>query len=389
MAAKLKISKLSQPPVNDSAIQDIDAGSPRNVTVRFDAPLPEDKPAEKVNIRDVAREAGVSVATVSMVLNDNPRISRGTQVRVQKMIERLGYRPNRLAQGLSSKYTQVLAVMLPPLRHALADAYFGEIISGIVDRAGKLGHKMMIEQAKPQFIKEGKHLELYERRFVDGILCLGFNEKHTFLADLAGSQYPMILVDNRFGDQLLDCVHCDYRLGAQQAMNCLLQLGHRTIGMIYAAPESPTSRDVMDVYKARLTEAGANPADSWMADGRFTDEGGAAAAQELITRHPNITAILCGNDKMALGAIRSLTQHGYQVPRDISIIGFDDLQHLAFSNPSLTTVHLPLYELGVLACERLIEKVRGKVERVADVLPTHLVLRESTSMARRQSEART
>ncbi len=116
MAAKPKISKQLDPPAGDLAMHDIDAVSPRNVTVRFDAPLPDDKPLEKVNIRDVAREAGVSVATVSMVLNDNPRISRGTQVRVQKMIERLGYRPNRLAQGLSSKYTQVLAVMLPPLR---------------------------------------------------------------------------------------------------------------------------------------------------------------------------------------------------------------------------------------------------------------------------------
>ncbi len=382
MASKGKVkNKIASPP-ESADLQGSLPASNQNITIRFDSPLPDEKPPEKVNIRDVAREAGVSVATVSMVLNENPRISRGTQVRVQKMIERLGYRPNRLAQGLSSKYTQVLAVMLPPLRHALADAYFGEIISGIADRAGKLGHKMMIEQAKPQFIKEGRHIELYERRFVDGILCLGFNEKHTFLADFAGAQYPMILVDNRFGPQPLDYVHCDYRLGANQAMNCLLQLGHRAVGIIYAAPESPTARDVVDVYKSRLGEIGATVDDSWMADGRFTDEGGAAAARDLISRHPDITALLCGNDKMALGAIRALSQQGYQVPRDISIVGFDDLQHLAFANPSLTTVHLPLYELGVTPCERLIEKIRGKVERVAEILPTHLVLRESTTMVR-------
>ena len=378
--------KLTNDSLEPSGVTTGSPGPTEPIEVKFDAAPGEQKPTDRISIRDVAKEAGVSVATVSMVLNENPRISRATHIRVQRVIDNMGYRPNRLAQSLSSRFTQVLAVMLPPLRHAFADAYFGEILSGISDRAGKLGHKLLIEQAKPQYIKEGKHIELYERRFVDGVLCVGFNEKHTFLTDLR--QYPMILVDNRFGDGMLDYVHCDYRLGAKQAMNCLLQLGHRNIGMIYAAPESPTSRDVMDVYKTRLTDAGTAPADSWMVDGMFTDEGGAAAAQELITRHPNITAILCGNDKMALGAIRSLTQRGYQVPRDISIIGFDDLQHLAFSNPSLTTVHLPLYELGVLACERLIEKVRGKVERVAEVLPTHLVLRESTSMARRQAETR-
>ena len=356
--------------------------SSNQIVVGFDQSSTAVKPAEKVSIREVAKQAGVSVATVSMVLNDNPRISRATQLRVQKMIERMGYRPNRLAQSLSSKYTQVIAVMLPPLRHAFADAYFGELISGIADRAGKLGHKMLIEQAKPQYIRESKHIELYERRFVDGVLCLGFNEKHTFLSDFAHREYPMVLVDNRFGNDTLDCVHCDYRLGSQQAMNCLLQLGHRIVGMIYAAPESPTSRDVIDVYTSKLKEVGVIPQESWRVDGLFTDEGGAAAAEQLIKAHPQMTAILCGNDKMALGAIRYLIQHGYRVPQDISVVGFDDIQHLAYANPSLTTVHLPLYELGILACERLIERIRGKVERIHDILPTHLVLRESTGIAR-------
>ena len=217
------------------------------VTIKFDA---APKPPQRVRIRDVAKEAGVSVATVSMVLNENPRISRATHISVQRVIDNMGYRPNRLAQGLSSRYTRALAVMLPPLRHAFADAYFGELVSGIADRAGKLGHKLLIEQAKPQFIKEAKHIELYERRFVDGVLCLGFNEKHTFLTDLR--QYPMILVDNRFSDGSLDYIHSDYRMGAKQAMNCLLQLGHRNIGMIYAAPESPTARDVMDVLRMKV-----------------------------------------------------------------------------------------------------------------------------------------
>src|SRR5690242_6297141 len=116
----------------------------------------------KISMREVARLAKVSVATVSMVLNDNPRISRATHLKVQRMIDRLGYRPNRLAQSLSGRYTQVLAVMLPALRHAFADAYFGELISGICDRAGKMGYKVMLEQAKPDFIKERQHIEIFE-----------------------------------------------------------------------------------------------------------------------------------------------------------------------------------------------------------------------------------
>lgn len=343
---------------------------------------PRAKPPDKINIRDVAGEAGVSVATVSMVINNNPRISRATHGRVQRVIDRLGYRPSRPAQTLSGKYTQVIAVLLPALRHALADAYFGELLSGIADRAGKLGHKIIIEQAKPQYVKDGKHIELYERKFIDGYLCLGFNDKHKMLTDLATRQFPAIMVDNRFAGNQLDWIHCDYRLGAEQAMNCLLQLGHRKIAMIFAAPESATARDVLEVYTRRMAEQGMDRVDAWMADGMFTPEGGAAAAEKLAGAHPDLSAILCGNDKMALGAMHYLAQKGISVPNDVSIIGFDDIQHLPFIHPSLTTVHLPLYELGTAAVDRLIEKVRGKAGSVTEVLPTHLILRGSTSIVR-------
>ncbi|MGC8553073.1 MAG: LacI family DNA-binding transcriptional regulator [Phycisphaerae bacterium] len=359
---------------------DTDGDDAQKTHITFDAPAEREKQPERVGIREVAREAGVSVATVSMVMNNNPRISRATHLRVQKMIERLGYRPNRMAQSLSGRYTQSLAVMLPPLRHAFADAYFGEILSGIADRAGKLGHKLLLEQAKPQFIREGKHLELFERRFVDGVLCLGFNEKHRFLEDFCAKEFPAVIVDNRLIQTPCDFVVCDYRLGAQQAMNCLLQLGHRNIGLIYAAPESFTAREVADVYLTRLQEADCPTDATRRHDGCFTDEGGAAAAARILAAHPDTTAVFCGNDKMALGALRYLTGAGKRVPQDVSVIGCDDIQHLAYVSPSLTTVHLPLYDLGVLACDKLVEKIRGKSEHIAETLPTHLVLRESTGI---------
>src|SRR3954469_22070410 len=119
-------------------------GRARKSTRRSRAPVAAAVPG-KISMREVARLAKVSVATVSMVLNDNPRISRATHLRVQRLIDRMGYQPNRLAQSLSSRYTRVLAVLLPALRHGFADAYFGELISGICDRAGKLGYKVMLE----------------------------------------------------------------------------------------------------------------------------------------------------------------------------------------------------------------------------------------------------
>lgn len=317
-----------------------------------------------------------------MVLNDNPRISRATHMRVQRLMERMGYQPNRLAQSLSGRYTQVLAVLLPALRHAFADAYFGELISGICDRAGKLGFKIMIEQAKPEFIKDRKHVEIFERRYIDGILCLGTNDRHHYLEDFSDGRYPAMVVDNYFKNWTLDSAACDYRSGAEQVMNYLMQLGHRKIALLAAAPEITTASDVRDVYLQRLAAAGTPLDEDWIEDGKFTEEGGAEATKLILKKHPDVTAIFAQNDKMAVGALHLLARLGIEVPRDISVVGFDDLQHAAFVVPSLTTVHLPLYQVGSLACERLIEKIRGRVEPVSEVLQTHLVVRDSTAMAR-------
>ena len=349
------------------------------------APAAKPRGGKPVSLRDVARQAKVSVATVSMVLNDNPRISRATHMRVQRLIERMGYQPNRLAQSLSSRYTGVIAVLVPALRHAFADAYFGELISGICDRAGKMGYKVMLEQAKPEFVKEQKHVQIFERRYVDGMLCLGTNDRNHFLEDFAADRYPVLVVDNYFDQWKLDYVACDYRSGAEQVMNYLLQLGHRRIALLSAAPEIRTARDIRSVYRERLEAAGAGPDDTWVEDGKFTEEGGADATRRILERHADVTAIFAANDKMAVGALHLLARMNINVPSDISVIGFDDLKHAAFINPSLTTVHLPLYQVGVQSCEKLLERVRGRAEKVADTLSTHLVVRDSTAMARTTS----
>jgi len=375
--------------MNRAINDDLRVGEPGNSS-RLTSLPPSGKPSMRslregraISLRDVAKLAEVSVATVSMVLNDNPRISRATQLRVQQVIDKTGYRPNRLAQSLSSRYTCVIAVLLPALRHGFGDAYFGEMISGICDKAGKLGYKVMLEQAKPEFIKERKHLEMYERRFVDGILALGVNDRHHFLSEFVDRKHPLVVTDNYFDKQWdLDYVVCHYAQGAAQVMDYLAQLGHRKIGLIHGAEGVRTAQDVIDAYDKKLKSLGIELAPNWKQDGRFTEEGGAQAAASLMKNHPDLTAIFAGNDKMALGALHYLYRQGIDVPGRVSVVGFDDLQQSAFVRPSLTTVHLPLYEVGALACERLIERIRGSVERVAETLKTHLVVRESTAMAR-------
>ena len=334
---------------------------------------------KKVGIREIARQAGVSVATVSMVLNDNPKITAPTRAKVNRVIQDTGYQPNRIAQSLSSKHVQTLAVMLPTLRHAMADPYFGELISGICDRANRLGHKVLLETAKPEFIRDRRHLELFERRFVDGVFCLGFSDRHGFLRDFAQLDLPMVAVNSVFPGWDLPHVVCDYTSGAEQVMRYLLQLGHEKIALVHGSPEVATARLVQQVYARQVNDAGIGLDDSWQEDGHFTEEHGYTAAQNLLQRHPDLTAIFAGNDKMALGVINYLHAIGKHVPGDISVIGCDDIAYAAYLNPTLSTVHVPLYDAGTTACERLIERIRGKRSDIAEVLPTHLVLRASTS----------
>lgn len=359
---------------------------PTEIVLKSDAPnaplAPSSATAKQASVREVARLAKVSASTVSLVINDNPRISAPTQKRVRRAMEQLGYRPNRLAQNLSGRYTKMLAVMLPSLTHAFADQYFGELISGICDHATALDYKVMLEQATPRFVKRRLHLELFERRFVDGVLCLGNGDRHPFLTDFAAAKYPMIVVNNYFPQWNLDCVVCDYRDAADQAMNYLFQLGHQRIGMITGSSRVQTARDVVEAYAKKLQQAGVEPLASWREDGLYTEQGGYEAARKLTTRHPELTAILAGNDKMAIGALHYLNEVEKRVPAEISVVGMDDMRDAAFANPALTTIHMPLYQVGVLACEKLIARIQGDNEPIRAVLATHLKVRNSTAIAR-------
>jgi LacI family transcriptional regulator len=342
--------------------------------------------AAKVNLRDVAKAAEVSVATVSLVLNGSDRISKPTAVKVRGVMDELGYRPNRLAQSLSGRYVKVLAAVLPDLRQAFADAYFGQLLAGLTDAAHERGFKMLIEQAKPEWIADRSHLELFERRFADGVLLLGHTDETTYAADFCREGVPAMAVDNRLccdDCDAIDFVASDYQKGAEQVMNYLAQLGHRHVGLLEAAPQIATVRDKRAAWERKLTELGVEPKETMVRDGQFTEIGGAEACRQLLRDHPEMTAILAMSDKMAIGAMSYLQRQGLKVPGDISVVGFDDLPHAAFVQPALTTIHLPLYDVGRRACIRLIDRVEGKRSRVRETLDTHLVIRDSTSIARR------
>lgn len=332
-----------------------------------------------VSIKDVARESRASLTTVSLVLNKRDRrISSATRERILQAVNRLGYRPSRLAQGLQSQKSGFLAILVPQLRHAFADAYFGELISAIHDRASAAGYKVILEVAHPAFISGRQHLELFDRHFVDGMLCLGVTNKDAYMQDFRGTERPVLVVNNYMPDCRLNFVRCDYAQAGRLAGQHLVGLGHRRIAYIHGAAEVQTTRDVREGFVAALREGGTSLPPSLIADGLYTEEGGAAAAARLVRQEKGITAIFTGNDKMAIGAISGLKEAGLRVPEDVSVVGCDDMHQAAFCDPPLTTVHTPIYQLGGRACDRLLALLAGEIDRVEEIHPVGLTLRKST-----------
>ena len=335
-----------------------------------------------ISIKDVARESRASLTTVSLVLNSRAkRISAATRDRVLETAQRLGYRPSRLAQGLQAQRTGFLAILVPQLRRAFADVYFGELISAIHDYATEADLKILLEVAHARFIDSGRHLELFDRHFVDGLLCLGATSKDLYLRDFAGAgpQRPVIVVNNYLPDEPLNHVRCDYRQAGRLAAEHLLQLGHRHIGLIHGASEVQTSWDLRRGFEEGLAAAGVSLPKTRVEDGLYTEEGGAAAAIALLQREPTLTAVMTGNDKMAIGAISGLKSAGRRVPDDVSVVGCDDIHQAVFCDPPLTTIHTPIYEVGRLACQRLLSMIDGEIETVEETLPVHLTVRKSTA----------
>ncbi|HVP13666.1 MAG TPA: LacI family DNA-binding transcriptional regulator [Phycisphaerae bacterium] len=333
-----------------------------------------------ISIKDVARESQASLTTVSLVLNNRDgRISPATRERVLKTVDRLGYRPSRLAQGLQAQRSGCLAILVRQLRHAFADVYFGELISAIHDFASGAGYKILLEVAHPDFIQRRQHLELFDRHFVDGLLALGVTTFDEYLADFEDGSRAVLIVNNYLSGKKLNHVKCDYHQAGWIAAEYLSRLGHRNIGLIHGAPEVQTTSDLRSGFEEGLTAAGISLPKHRTADGLYTEEGGATAAAELIQRERDLTAILAGNDKMAIGAMSAIKALGRRVPEDISVLGCDDLRGAEFCDPPLTTIHTPLYEVGQRACERLLALVEGKVETVEETQPVSLIVRKSTA----------
>lgn len=323
----------------------------------------------------------MSLSTVSLVLNNNPRISPATREKVLQAIAKHNYQPNAFARSLASQSSEVFSVVVPDLNHVFADTYFGEIVSGIYDRASEVQYKVLLDVANQRFVASGEHLNLLKSRRADAMLFIGSSVHDTYLLQLVRENLPFVLVNHYFPGEPVSYIMADYRETARLAASHLLSLGHRRIGFL-SGTNTYTALDLRDSFIRACIDGGVAASDIVWADGWFSEQGGYEATRWLLERHPGITAIMGGNDKMAIGAMRYLRERKLQIPDDISVMGVDDMPAAAFTNPGLTTIHHDLFAIGRMAVDAALGLFhKTSPAPIQQVVSVRLVLRESTGPA--------
>lgn len=329
----------------------------------------------RITRKDVAERAGVSVATVSYVVNDGPRpVSPETRARVEKAIKELGYFPNELARSLRRKQTATIGLMLPKLINPV----YGEIAESLERVCTASGYTVMLTVTGRDPAKEQKLAETLRSKQVDGVVILPSEEPYPFLKLFQQANIPMVVLEHDLADT--HCIFIDDRQGGRLAMQHLLSLGHRRIALIQRETLSPHGHLRGVGCREMLEESGIPLDPALVIVGKAGQAAGYAAMQQWLALPNPPTAVFAHNDMLAVGAIRAIFDAGLTVPADISVVGHDDTTIIDYLNPRLTTVKFPVMEMGRRAGQIILELAQneGSLPARTIMLPVELVVRAST-----------
>lgn len=336
-----------------------------------------------VTIKEIAKEAKVSTATVSMILNaKDKRISQATREKVQEIAKKLNYIPNTLARSLVTRQTKTIGLIMPDI----TNPFFPEIARGAEDKASQSGYSIIYCNSDDNIEREDKYIDTLTEKMVDGIILAHSADREEGLRGLNRCRVPIVLIDrdydipNVIGKVLVDNTEASYK-----GVSYLLDRGYKKIVYIAGPLNTKTAKDRLAGYKIALAEKQIDFSERYLKIGEYKSKWGETAAKELIEDDLKFDAIFCGNDLIAMGVMKVLKSSKIKIPDDVAVMGFDDIYMASIIEPALTTIKQPNYEMGFRAVELLLNaieskdyqaSVRNKVNPL--VLVTELIIRKSS-----------
>jgi len=324
-------------------------------------------------IKDVAKAANVSVATVSRVLHNLSGYSNKTKLKVLQAVEELGYHPNAIARGLVNKRTQTIGVLFPDV----SSGFSSDILHGIEEVAHEKGFSVIVCNTAEEGKRTMKYLQVLREKQVDGVVFTSEVLKDEYYQTLKEMGIPVVLVNTQSHKHMIPYVKVDDWQAAYQATAYLIQNGHREIAMISGTLGDRVAGTRVEGYRQALEDHDIQFLESRVAYGDFRWESGRKAMELLLADAPPFTALFAASDEMAIGAMGAVFAKGMKIPEDLSIIGYDDLTIAQITFPPLTTVHQPLAQMGRLASDKLIALIEKSQDVSSTIVSHHIVERQT------------
>jgi LacI family transcriptional regulator len=324
----------------------------------------------------VARSAGVSYSTVSRVVNDYAHVNEGTRERVQAAMRELGYVAHVTARALASGRTQAIGL----LAQEIDNPFFSVVIKGVDQAVSTADYDLLLCTTHSRREKEAEYVARLSHGMVDGLLIVLPTGVPEYIAQLRHERYPFVLVDHDSDARGCNVVNAANRSGTREGISYLLALGHRRIGFITGRPDVGATYTRYAGYRAALAEAGIPVDERLVVEGDFLEQRGYEAGRELLALEEPPTAIFASSDAAAFGVLAAARDASLQVPRELSVLGFDDIVEASYIGAALSTVRQPLREMGRVAVQRLMRLLADPsqpAERI--VMETELIIRQTTA----------
>ncbi len=328
-------------------------------------------------MKDIAEKAGVSKSTVSRALNNDPRINEKTRERVLSIARQMNYRPHHMDQALAKKRTNIIGVMIPKTPRSITDPFFLEFLGGIGEETSKRGFSLMLPVFERGDQKEFR--EFFSQNNVDGIILTEPEVKDRRISYLKSEGIPFVFSGDPKVEEDIFWVDADNEKGAYKAVSHLISRGHGKIATIAGNNKLMAGVLRLEGYKQALSQEKIEIEQDLIVYGDFMGKSGYKAVMELLDNNRDFTAVFAANDFMAIGAMKALKERGYSIPADIAVMGFDGTFLSGHVEPPLSTVQLPIKELGK-NCAEIITSIINDGERSGKgiLLGTRLVIRDST-----------